>query len=172
MKKYILMVIAPESFRDEEFFEPKEVFEKNGYEVVVASTKEGAAKGSQGGTFDVEFTLDRAKSERYDAIVISGGGGSRDYLWDNKTLHKILNDFNKENKTIAAICISPVVLAKAGLLKDKKCTVFNDPVSIEIIKKAGGKLDIKKEVVRDGNIVTANGPKASTAFGEEVIKTV
>ncbi|NLI62591.1 MAG: DJ-1/PfpI family protein [Methanosarcinaceae archaeon] len=170
MKKYILMVIAPENFRDEEFFEPKEVFEQNGFEVIVASTETGTAKGTQGGTFDIDFTVDRAKSERYDAIVISGGGGSRKHLWDNKTLHKLLNDFNSENKTVAAICISPVVLAKAGLLKEKKCTVFNDTESIEIIKKAGGKLDIEKNVVRDGNIITANGPAASKAFGEEVIK--
>lgn len=172
MKKYILMLIAPENFRDEEFFEPKKVFEDNGYEVVVTSTQTGTAKGSQGGSYNIDYPVDRVSSSRYDAIVVSGGSGSRVHLWNNKTVHKILQEFHSEQKTIAAICISPVVLANAGILNGRECTVFNDPESIRIIKGAGGIPSLQKDVVRDGKIVTANGPKASTAFGLEIIKSV
>ena len=37
-KGIILMIIAPNNFRDEEFFIPKRLFEENYFKVVVASS--------------------------------------------------------------------------------------------------------------------------------------
>ena len=47
MKKAV-MIIAQENFRDEELLEPKEVLEKNGICVTVASTSLKEAKGKLG----------------------------------------------------------------------------------------------------------------------------
>ena len=44
----ILMVIAPDQFRDEELLTPKEVLTQSGATVVVASTQTGEAKGMLG----------------------------------------------------------------------------------------------------------------------------
>ena len=46
----IVMIIAPENYRDEEFQEPKGVFEEKGFEVTVASKGVKEAKGMLGGT--------------------------------------------------------------------------------------------------------------------------
>jgi len=37
---------------------------------------------------------------------------------------QIIQGFNIENKMIAAICIAPVVLARAGILEDKIVTAY------------------------------------------------
>ncbi|MDV0447539.1 hypothetical protein MsAg5_14390 [Methanosarcinaceae archaeon Ag5] len=171
MKNKILMIIAPERFRDEEFFHPKEVFEKNGFTVVVASTKLGVAQGVKGGSYNVDITISDAKADDYDAITISGGGGSKAFLWNDSALHALLKDADAKNKVVSAICNAPAVLAKAGLLSGKNATVFDDPDAISALNAAGSKLK-PEHVVRDGRMITGDGPDASYDFGEEVLKAI
>ncbi len=166
----ILMVIAPKNFRDEELFIPKKIFEDNGYEVEVVSTTKGIHVGMLGGIIETNKTIYEINNiSQYSALVIPGGIGSKEYLWNNKKLQDIVREFYKENKVIGAICLSPVILAKAGILKGKKATVFPDKEAIEELKK-GGAIYIDKGVVVDGNIVTAKSPKYAKEFGEEIIK--
>ncbi|MCL2863137.1 MAG: DJ-1/PfpI family protein [Methanimicrococcus sp.] len=167
----ILMIVAPELFRDEEFFHPREVFEKNGYNVVVGSTRLGKAAGAKGGSVDVDVIIDKQSADDFDAIVISGGKGSKAFLWDNTALHRLLNDAFAKGKIVSAICISPVILAKAGLLKGKNSTVFDAPDAVEEMKKSGTKLKAE-HVVRDGSIITGDGPEYSYDFGEEIIRAL
>lgn len=167
----ILMIVAPERFRDEEFFEPRAVFEKKGYQVTVGSAKLGKATGVLGGEVDVDILIDDASADDFDAIVISGGGGSKVFLWDNPKLHALLNAAFQKGKVVSAICISPVVLAKAGLLNGKASAVFPADDAVSEMKKVGA--DLKNEpVVTDGKIVTGNGPECATEFGEAVISAI
>ncbi|MBZ3934896.1 DJ-1/PfpI family protein [Methanimicrococcus blatticola] len=169
--KKILMIVAPERFRDEEFFEPRTVFEQKGYQVTVGSTRLGKATGALGGEVDVDILIDDALADEYDAIVISGGGGSKVFLWDNSKLHALLNKAFESEKVVSAICISPVVLAKAGLLEGKAASIFPADDAIAEMKKAGA--DLKgKAVVKDGKIVTANGPECAAEFGETVVSAI
>ena len=48
--KKVLMVIAPDKFRDEELFKPKEIIEANGGTVTIASLKARPCTGMMGGT--------------------------------------------------------------------------------------------------------------------------
>ncbi len=48
MDKKVLMIIAHENFRDEELLTPKQIFEKNGIKVTIASTDTTPAKGMLG----------------------------------------------------------------------------------------------------------------------------
>ena len=68
--------------------------------------------------------------------------------------------------TVAAICLSPVVLARAGILRDKECTAFITAKE-ELIKNGGKYQD--KGVVVSGNIVTAKGPEYATEFAIAVV---
>jgi protease I len=169
--KQVLMVLAQESFRDEEYLEPRKVFEKKGYDVTVASNTADIARGVKGGKVQPDITIADAVAGDYDAIVVVGGGGSRQYLWDNVKLRALLKNADKAGKVLAAICISPVVLAKAGLLKGKKSTVFKDDAAIKILKKNGAKYE-DQEAIRDGRIVTGRDPKAAKLFGETVVEVL
>ena len=60
--------------------------------------------------------------KEYDGIVIPGGLPGATNLRDDARVIEIVQQFNREHKLIAAICAGPIVLAKAGILKDKICT--------------------------------------------------
>ncbi|MGM0770653.1 MAG: DJ-1/PfpI family protein [Halobacteriota archaeon] len=170
-QKKILMVVAQENFRDEEFFEPKKVFEKSNAKVTVASNATKKAKGMLGGEVKPDISISDANINDYDAISITGGGGSKQYLWDNKELQDIVRKANEQGKVVAAICISPVVLANAGILEGKKSTVFKNDETVRILKEKGARHK-DKGVISDGNIVTGRDPKSATEYGKEVLKAI
>jgi len=171
MRKKALFIIAFNDFRDEEYFIPKEILEQAGIEVKTASTQKGTASGKLGGKTEVDLVLDEVEVGDYEAIIFVGGPGVYNYLED-PAFHKIAQEGYLCEKIIGAICIAPVILAKAGILKGKKATVWNSPDYKESIKELekGGAEFVEKEVVVDGNIITACGPEAAKEFGEEILK--
>lgn len=161
--KNVLMVVAPKDFEDVEFYIPKTLLEINGANITVASTT-SKALGLNGSTCTTDIMISNAKAKDYDAIVIVGGTGVISSLWDDKDLRNLLKDANKEKKIIAAICAAPPILARAGILKDKKATMFPWSDGIKELTNNGVKY-VDKEVVVSGNIVTGRNPDASVAFG-------
>ncbi|MCP8305422.1 MAG: DJ-1/PfpI/YhbO family deglycase/protease [archaeon] len=170
-KKKVLMIISPKNFRDEEFLEPKDVLEKADVEVKVASTTKGTAKGMLGAKLDVETTVDEIDPADYDAVVIVGGSGSQTYLWDNKRVQEIVKKANNLGKLVSAICISPVVLARAGLLSGRKATVCRTDDTIRELKKAGAVIS-GAPIEVDGKIITGRGPEAAKQFGRKILESI
>ena len=164
----LLVAIAPERYRDEELDEPITVFQRAGIGFDIASTKTGTCTGMLGGTARASLTFDRVDPSLYSGIVIVGGAGSPAHLWVDKNLIHLTVVFYAQKKIVAAICLSPVVLARAGLLKGKKATFFRAPESLSEMK-AGGAIIIDTPVVKDPPVITADGPAAATAFGEEIV---
>jgi protease I len=165
MSKKIVMIIAFELFRDEEYSYPKAVFEKAGFTVATASSKLGTATGKLGMKTKVDITLDQVKVEDYAAVLFIGGPGSFDY-YDNPTCHKIAKETVKQGKILGAICAAPGILARAGVLKGKKATMFDD--TGEFAK--GGATYTGTGVEIDGKIITATGPSTARAWGEAIVK--
>lgn len=170
--KRILLVIAPEQFRDEELLEPQAIFTNNGAEVKIASTKLDLAKGMLGASAKPDLTLNDVKPEEYDACVVVGGMGSPAYLWNENKLHAILQHLHNNKKVVAAICLSGAVLAKAGVLKGKKATVWPVPESITALEQGGAHYRKGEHVVRDGLVVTADGPEVASKFAQEVVEAI
>lgn len=165
MSVKVLFVIAPERFRDEELLEPKRLLEQRGAVVTVASTRSGAAVGMLGAEVAVAVTIQRADAAAFDALAIAGGAGSPMHLWDSEPLRALAQAFSAAGKPVGAICLSPPVLARAGLLAGKRATTF--PADRAILElKRGGATYVQDAVVLDGTIVTASGPEAAAAFGE------
>ncbi|MCM8803844.1 MAG: DJ-1/PfpI family protein [Candidatus Omnitrophica bacterium] len=164
--KKVLMVIAFENFRDEELFTPKNILEKNGIKVDIASVKKGVAKGMLGAKVNVELTIDFTKEDEYDGIIFVGGVGS-ETLFNNKYALNLANQFYKNKKVVGAICLAPVILANSGILKGKKATCY---FSASDILKKNGAIYTGNLVEVDENIVTGNGPFAAEKFGIEILK--
>lgn len=169
--KNILMVIAPKQFRDEELNHPKEIFEKEGAKVTVACKQMGKCSGMLGATATPDILIKDAKDGDYNAVVVVGGNGSPEHLWNDSQLHKLLQDADKSGKVIAGICLSGAVLAKAGVLKNKEATVYETPESLRELQNGGAKFT-RKDVVVSGNIITANGPEAAKNFGNSIAEAI
>lgn len=165
-ERKILMIIASQNFRDEELKVPKDFFERKGAKVVVASSSLKEAKGMLGMKVKPDVTLKEVSVKDFDAIVFVGGTGAAEY-WESEIAHKISREAYKQGKVVAAICIAPVTLAKAGLLKGRKATVF--PTEASKIEKEGAKYT-GSGVEVDGKIVTASAPKHAGKFAEEIWK--
>jgi protease I len=168
--KKVVMIIAFRDFRDAEYFVPKEVLEKEGIEVKTASNKLGTAIGADGGDAQVDLLVSQINPADFDAIIFVGGPGALDAL-DNENSYKVARETVSQNKVLGAICISPLILARAGVLKGKKATVWTDftKSQAKILEKEGAIFE-EKEVVIDGKIVTANGPKAAKNFGKAILE--
>jgi protease I len=165
----LLLVIAPDKFRDEELLVPREIFDSIDLEYDIASVRKGTCTGMLGATAEAALTIGEADEGTYDGIVIVGGLGSQDYLWENSELHRLVKVFAEKVKLVAAICLSPVVLAKAGILKGRQATVFRSPASVREMEMGGAQL-LDVAVVSDMNIITASGPTAAAAFAEAIVE--
>lgn len=157
-----LLVIAPNNFKDEEYFTPKSILEKNNIEVVTSSL-EDEATSVNGKKQKVDVLLDQATTD-YDAIVFIGGPGASVYF-DNTKAHELAKEFYNQGKIVAAICIAPSTLANAGVLEGKKATVFpSEKDNLE----AKGAAYTGEPVTVDGNIITGNGPGAAEEFANKI----
>lgn len=162
--KKVVMIIASKNFRDEELFEPKEIIEKAGGSVTVASSSLNTATGMLRGTFKPQVLLKDVRADDFDAVVFVGGSGASEY-WSDTTAHALAKAAAEKDKLVCAICIAPVTLANAGLLDGKKATVWKSEV--KAIKKKGANYT-GADVEVDGNLVTADGPTSAAAFGRAI----
>ncbi len=165
--KKIAMIIAYKDFRDEEYLIPKQIFEARGAEVFTASTAKGQARGFFGALTDVDVLVQDLNVDNFDAILFIGGQGMGRNI-DNQVFHQTARDALRAGKILGAICISPCILAKAGVLKNKKATVWHDEMDKTTIKilENNGAIFVDEPVVVDGSIITANGPAAAQKFAE------
>lgn len=166
-----MMIIAPRDFRDEELLHPKQELERAGMGVTIASTASGLVRGMLGATVRPDLTLDKVKVGDYDAVVFVGGIGSSAYFNDRRA-HSIASEASKLGRKVCAICIAPVTLANAGLLKGKRATVWSSPADdsyVGMVEAKGAKFT-GKPVEVDGNIITARGPDAAREFGRVLVK--
>ena len=162
----ILIVIAKNNFRDEEFKIPYDALVKAGYDVVIGSSMLNTANGVLGTSIDPDILLVVARPEEYKAVIFIGGSGAQEYFND-KNAHRIAKEMYSDGKLVAAICVAPVILANAGILEGKKATVQ---------KSESHNLEFKgasytgRSVQVDGNIITADGPMSAQEFTDEIIR--
>lgn len=174
MKGKVAMIIAFQGFQHLEYGTPRAALEKAGYTIDVVSSKLGTATGTGDVKAKVNMTLEQLlpKVGEYAAIVYIGGPGSPEFH-DNATAHAIAQEAVKQNKVLAAICLAPFTLAKAGVLKGIKATAWTDDDEFAPSVLEGlGVIYSPGPVVVSGRIITANGPAAAQAFATALLKVL
>ncbi|MCX8007539.1 MAG: DJ-1/PfpI family protein [Coriobacteriia bacterium] len=160
----VLMVVAPQQFRDEEYEHPREVLLRRGAVVVTASTVAGECLGRFGAVAHAEVALADVDPSDYDAVVFVGGAGSA-VFFDDERAHTLAHAVADAGGVVAAICIAPSTLARAGLLRDRRATAFptqKDDLIAHGAEWSDGPVEI------DGRIITGNGPDAAREFGTAI----
>ena len=164
--KQVLMVIAAADFRDEEYFEPYNLLRRCGAAVTVASSIKGAAVSVFGKTVTTDRQIAECQAGDFDAVVFIGGPGAAAFF-TNATAHGLARAAVDQGKVLAAICIAPVTLANAGVLKGKQATCF--PSLQKQLAMQGARV-VQSDVVQDGKILTASGPQAAREFAEALVR--
>jgi protease I len=158
-----LVVIAHHDFNDDELQGTLHALQTAELRYRVASTQVGHATGMHGMIYNVTHEVANQQAEDYTAIAVIGGYGAKETLWEDLPLHRLLQQFQVQGKLVAAICVSPVVLGKAGLLEGKTATVWPDCAHD---LEATGATYQNAPTVLYGHILTGQSPDAADAFGK------
>ena len=166
----VLLVIASEGFQHIEYGVTKNILQNAGFTVITASDKPGIAVAKNGSTTDIDITLDHVIASHYEGIFFIGGPGTLDHLDNNKS-YKIIREALQQYKPLGAICIATRILAKAGALRDRYATGWNEDGLLNDLYKENNAIYLPEEkVVVSANVITATDPSAAQQFGEQIVQ--
>jgi len=164
-KNSLLIFLPKKDFNEEEFTIVKNRLLKAGKKVFITSDDHFVCSGSKGMKVKSDTSFYNINVNNFSGLILIGGLGSRNY-WKNESLHKIIRKFFDSKKVVAAICSSSITLAKSGILENKKATCFAE-AKMELINAGIDYQD--RNIVVDGNIVTANDARSALQFAEAVL---
>lgn len=158
-----VMVPLAQGFEEIEAMTIVDVLRRAGIKVDTVGVISSVIEGSHGIRIMVDKTLLNINPDDYDAIAIPGGSIGCKNLEMSLKIIEILKDFKEKDKVIAAICAAPLILAKHGLLDDKKATVYPG-FERQLPYPRGDK------VVVDGNMITSQAPGTAIEFAIEIVR--
>ena len=166
--KTIVMVVPERLFHESTFDWLKEIFIREGAEVVMAASNPTGTYGLGGVNVKPDILVKNISVEDLDALVFVGGAGCLEFLSDYMT-HELAKRVVEQKKILAAIHLAPRILAEAGLLKGRKvaCTT-----AAESYLKEKGAIVTGNDVERDGYIITAIGPSTAKELGEAIVSAL
>jgi protease I len=168
-----ILIGATDGFEEWELFGPREMLQKRGADVVLASLKRDPIQATihddPGKTIRPDLTVDEAHADDFDALIIPGGVRNPDQLRMHPRVVDLIREFDRQGKPIAAICHGPWLLVEADLLRGRTATSW--PSIRSDLRNAGANV-VDEPAVTDGNIVKSRKPDDVEAFKNALIELV
>jgi protease I len=168
-----VLIVATSGFEEWELFGPLEILGKRGAVVKLASLDlkpiQATVHDDPGKTIRPELTIDDARAEDFDALILPGGVRNPDQLRMHRNVIDLIRAFADAGKPVAAICHGPWLLVEADLLRGRTATAW--PSIRTDLRNAGANV-VDEPAVTDGNIVTSRNPDDVEAFTEAVIRLI
>ncbi len=158
-----VLVPLVDGFEDIEAVTIIDVLRRAGIEVETAGIKGSMVTSRMGVRVHAESRIIDMETLKHDGIVIPGGEEAVENLKKSERMKTIIRLLADNGKMIAAICAAPLLLAKLGILDDKKATVYPG-----LEKHLDRPRDDK--VVIDGNIITSQGPGTAIDFSLSIVQ--
>ncbi|NOX71980.1 MAG: DJ-1/PfpI family protein [Candidatus Micrarchaeota archaeon] len=161
MKK-ILLPLA-DGFEEIEAISVMDVLRRAGFDVIVTGLPSSIVEGAHGLKIIADKKIDNVNMDEFDALVLPGGNPGYKNLGKSKKIMDAICAFEESGKLVAAICASPTLLAEAGILKERKATVYPG-MEREIPRPRDG------NVVVDDNVITSKGPGTAIEFALKIVE--
>lgn len=162
-----ILIVATDGFEESELFGPREILIGKGAEVTLASPSlkpiQATVHDDPGRTIRPDLTVEQADAADFDALILPGGVRNPDALRTNPDAIKLIRDFDRAGKPIAAICHGPWLLVEADLVRGRTVTAW--PSIRTDLKNAGANV-IDEPAVVDLNLVTSRKPDDVPRFTE------
>lgn len=176
MNNLKILMLLSNGFEEMEAIAPADVLMRGGVDVSICSiTGSNELKGSHNikiissDVLSDNLTLENAAefARIYDGVILPGGQPNASTLRDDDRVIAIVKAFYNAGKITSAICASPCVLERAGLLKGKRATSYPGCVNPA---SCGEYTDEK--TVRDGVIITGKAAGTAVDFGLEILRAL
>ena len=168
-----VLIVATDGFEESELFGPREILLKGGSSVTLASPSltpiQATVHDDPGKTIRPDITIDDARAEDFDALLLPGGVRNPDALRLNQRAIDLIRQFATAGKPVGAICHGPWLLVEADLVRGRTVTAWP---SIRTDLRNAGATVIDREAVTDGNIVTSRKPDDVPAFTRALIDLI
>ncbi|KAH1030811.1 hypothetical protein J1N35_042985 [Gossypium stocksii] len=136
-------------------------------DVVVASVEKSVRiLASQGVKIIADKLIGDATGSVYDLIILPGGVAGTERLQKSRILKKLLKEQDAAGRILGAVCSSPTVLHKHGLLKEKKATAHPSAIT-ELSNPVDG-----PKVVIDGKLITSMGLATVSDFALAIVSKI
>ena len=163
-----ILFLMADGFEETEFVTPFDYWQRGGLNVALASISDSlSVTGKLGLRIQADILLKDADIAQFDAVMLPGGGLGVKNLAASAAVEATIKQFDTQGKWLFAICAAPLVLSKAGLLKDRKCTCFPGCEGDLVCKQY-----LTDRVVVDGKVITSCGAGSSEEFAFECLAQV
>ncbi|MBA4044443.1 MAG: DJ-1 family protein [Erythrobacter sp.] len=113
--------------------------------------------------FDVlpERLLNEINVEDFDALVLPGGFGDAGFYEEalSEPFLDVIRSFDRRQAPIAAVCVSALSLAAAGVLEGRRATVYHQVGGARKAElESFGAVFVDEPLVIDGHLMTSTGP--------------
>ena len=163
-----ILFLMADGFEETEFVTPFDYWQRGDLNVTLASISNSlSVTGKLGLRIQADILLKDADLAQFDAVMLPGGGVGVKNLAASAVVEATIKQFDAQGKWLFAICAAPLVLSKAGLLKDRKCTCFPGCEGDLICKQY-----LTDRVVVDGKVITSCGAGSSEEFAFECLAQV
>lgn len=142
-----------------------DILRRGGCEVVAAGLNGLTVRASRGVRLLADATWEEASRQAWDAVVLPGGAGGAEALQASPSVLETIRRQAAADKWVCAICAAPLVLQAAGILKGRQATAHpavRDRLTEPALRDA--------RVVRDGKILTSQGPGTAIEFALEILR--
>lgn len=168
-----VLIMATDGFEEWELFGPLEILRRRGAEVRLAAPSpspiQATVHDDPGKTIRPDMTIDEARADDFDALILPGGVRNPDALRTNQNAIRLICDFAEAGKPVAAICHGPWLLVEADLLRGRTATAW--PSIRTDLRNAGANV-VDEPAAVDGNIVTSRNPGDVEAFTAALIELI
>jgi len=164
-------ILVADGFEQVEMTKPREALDEAGAQTKIVSLKPGKIQGmnhaEKGEKFDVDLTVDQARPEQFDALMIPGGLLNPDAMRTNERALNFARHFFRQRKPVAVICHGPQLLINADLVRGRKMTSWP---AIQVDMRNAGARWVDEEVVVDNGLVSSRKPDDIPAFNRKMIE--
>jgi protease I len=168
-----IAILMTDGVEQVEYTKPREFLEQHGAQCTLIAPKskgediQGFNHLTPADKFKVEMSVQDARPEDFDALVLPGGVANPDQLRLSAESIEFIREFARSDKPIAAICHGPWTLIDAGLAKGKRMTSW--PTLQNDLRNAGAHW-VDEQVVVDGKLVTSRKPDDIPAFDKALLE--
>lgn len=163
----VYILLAP-GFEEAEALVPADILRRAKIETVLVSVTGEPVTGSHGIIVTADIALDRIDLSSAKMVVLPGGGPGYKNLGKEARVEQLVREAAEKDLWVAAICASPTLLGRWGLLDGKDAVCY--PGMEEGLTGARARMD--QGVVVDGKIITGRAAGAAFDFGLALVEAL